>query len=400
MNALEQLSTRCHELGIELLGVAPVPRLEDLQSKAWFAQHVARLEDWIGVGAQASMEWMSTQLDLRCDPQLLLPDARSALVLWLGHRFEPPMRPPYRTARVATYAWGRDYHNILRRVLRQLGKLVKELDPRAEFHGSVDTSPVLERAFAERAHVGWIGKSTMLIHPRKGTYGSLAVLLTTLDLPSEPNAHPKRCGTCVTCFDQCPTGALSPQGLDARRCISYWTIEHRGVIPRAMRPLLGAWVFGCDICQEVCPWNRRAPYEGESSRALWDPQFDHIWPDLVHWLQMSDEALNESLLGSPLRRAFPYGLKRNALIALANQNAYETLPLIEQQLTHSDLGVQTAALWALVTLTKQGVVHGRFDVEQLACLTQKVWTWLAEDEHAPVLKEELVWAYATLCDPM
>lgn len=345
------------------------------------------------------MEWMTSQLDARCDPQRLLPGARSALVLWLGHRFEPPERPAHLTGRVATYAWGRDYHNILRRVLRQLVKRVRELEPQASCHGSVDTSPVLERSFAERAQVGWIGKSTMLIHPKRGTYGSLAVLLTTLALPSAPEPHPGRCGTCQDCLKLCPTGALSARGLDARRCISYWTIEHRGVIPRAMRPLIGEWVFGCDICQEVCPWNRRAPYETGASEALWSPLPSRAWPDLVAWLEMSDEALSESLLGSPLRRALPSGLKRNALINLANQQALSALPLIERQLSHPDLGVQTAALWALTTLSLEGWRQGSISGEALDALQLNLFARLATDTNAPELQEELLWACAALGEP-
>ena len=380
---------------MELIGVAPVPSGEG-PTTGWWAQHVARLKGWVEEGSHAEMEWMTSQLDARCDPQRLLPGARSALVLWLGHRFEPPERPAHLSGRVATYAWGRDYHNILRRVLRQLVKRVKELEPQATCHGSVDTSPVLERSFAERAQVGWIGKSTMLIHPRRGTYGSLAVLLTTLELPSAPEPHPGRCGTCQDCITLCPTGALSARGLDARRCISYWTIEHRGVIPREMRPLIGEWVFGCDVCQEVCPWNRRAPYEDETSEALWSPQRSRAWPDLVAWLEMSDEALSESLLGSPLRRALPSGLKRNALINLANQSALSALPVIERQLTHPDLGVQTAALWALTTLTIEGERRGLLDTTTLPRVYQLVIEHLTHEGHPPELREELAWACASL----
>jgi len=361
-------------------------------SEGWLTRHTERLKAWVDEGAHAELDWMTSQLDKRCDPQLLLPGARSALILWLGHRFEPPPRPPLITGRVAAYAWGRDYHNILRRVLRQLAKLAESLDPEARAHGSVDTSPVLERAFAERAHVGWIGRSTMLIHPRRGTYGSLAVFLTSLELPSAPEAHPERCGTCRDCFKVCPTGALSERGLDARRCISYWTIEHRGVIPRALRPMIGDWVFGCDLCQEVCPWNRRAPYEGEAARALWEPRADRAWPELCRWLEMSDEALNESLLGSPLRRAFPAGLKRNALIVIANQGAHEALPLVERQLDHPDLGVKTAALWALVTLS----LSADQAPERRALLQERLRARLGEPALEASLREELLWGLGAL----
>ena len=352
----EELRAACEGLGVEVIGVAPVPgggAEGDAEGDAddWLRPHRERLARWIEEGRHADMGWLEEQLDKRLDPRRLLPGARSALTLWLGHRFPAPPRPAHPTGRVAAYAWGRDYHNILRRVTRQLSRWLAERAG-AESHGSVDTSPVLERAFVERAAVGWIGKSTMLIHPRRGTYGSLAVVLTTAALPAAPEAHPPRCGTCEACWEVCPTGALGPTGLDARRCISYWTIERRGAIPREVRPLIGEWAFGCDLCQQVCPWNRRAPYEGEEARALWGPDPSRAWPDLLEWLALPDEELNARLLGSPLRRAHPEGLKRNALIALANQRDARALPAARACLAHPSPVVRGAAAWAVALLTE------------------------------------------------
>ncbi|MBM4291836.1 MAG: tRNA epoxyqueuosine(34) reductase QueG [Deltaproteobacteria bacterium] len=396
----EELAAACEGLGVEVIGVAPLDPAGAAGDPAadWLAPHRARLAAWLAEGRHADMAWLEAQVDERLDPRRLLPGARSALTLWLGHRFPAPPRPAHPTGRVAAYAWGRDYHNILRRVTRQLSRWLAARAG-AESHGSVDTSPVLERAFTERAAVGWIGKSTMLIHPRRGTYGSLAVLLTTAALPTAPAAHPPRCGTCEACWDVCPTGALGPEGLDARRCISYWTIERRGPIPREVRPLIGEWAFGCDLCQDVCPWNRRAPHEGEGARALWAPDPARAWPDLVAWLAMSDEALDALLLGSPLRRARPEGLKRNALVALANQRDARALPAARACLAHESPVVRGAAAWA-VALLAEGAGEDERAASRAALLGAvaaargaEAAARRAEEEEA---REELSWALAAL----
>lgn len=339
----QEMQTYCESLGIDIMGVAPV----EAMGEGWFKAHADITKEWIQEGKHANMEWFANKLEERCVPELLLPGVSHAVVLWIHYRFERPPRPQYTTAQVARYAWGRDYHNILRKIIRKLSKWIQERVPNANLHGSVDTSPVLERAYAERASVGWIGKSTMLIHPRLGTYGSLAVLFSTVDLPFAKHAHPDRCGTCTACLDICPTKALDGNSLDARLCISYWTIEHRGLIPKAMRTELSDWVFGCDLCQVVCPWNNKAGYATSSAKELWQPQSHHIWPNLKDWLQMSDDALNQSLLGSPLRRAFPYGLKRNALLMLAMQHTIKLWPEILFQLFHSNDAVRGTAAWTL-----------------------------------------------------
>lgn len=349
----EELQEECQRLNIELMGT--VDLVDEYGNLApWYNAHIQRFNDWLAREAYGDMEWMVTQADKRCDPRLLLPEVKSGVALWIGHQFPLPASAQQeaksqKSAKVARYAWGRDYHNVLRRVLRQLGKWMKQYDPELSFHGSVDTSPVLERAIAEQCGIGWIGKSTMLIHPKKGTFGSIAIALSSARFSTRSQLkQTNRCGTCSACLDACPTQALSAEGLDARKCISYWTIEHRGVIPESMRSAIGDWVFGCDICQDVCPWSQKAAKtQPPPSSELWLPQPERARPNLIKWLSMSDEALNQELQGSPLRRAFPHGLKRNAIIVLVNQQKTEALPGIIEQLNHQNLAVKVMALWAI-----------------------------------------------------
>lgn len=379
------------------------------QLAEWLHPHIIRFNEWLDRGAHAEMEWMISQREARSDPRLLLPAVRSGVALWISHHFpdaSPSTPRPYR-ARVARYAWGRDYHNVLRRVTRRLTKWVQSRDERATCHGSVDTSPVLERAIAERCGVGWIGKSTMLIHPQRGTFGSIAIFLTSARFNQEHQPPKPRCGDCTACIDQCPTGALSAQGLDARRCISYWTIEHRGVIPREIRSLLGEWTFGCDICQDVCPWSVKASRRAPTPKlSLWEPKAERAHPDLTRWLRMSDAALNESLLGSPLRRAHPYGLKRNAIITLTNQLYTAALPLIWDHLRHDDLAVRATAVWSITILSRH-LAFSQASIErsseplpdEISEQLREVWRSLAttlKDEAEGAVIAEMMWARASL----
>lgn len=341
---LDALRAVARRAGFELLGVAPVEPL----GGGWFAPHVERLRQWIASGMHAELHYLAERFAERTVPERLLPGVRSAVALWLPHRCPTPERPPGATGRVAAYAWGRDYHNVTKKALRKLRRALLTMDPDCDMYLAADAGPVMERAFAERASLGWIGKSTMLIHPRLGTFGSLAVIFIDRELPAPAEKHPFRCGTCTACLVACPTGALSAAGLDARKCISYWTIEHRGLIPRAMRPLIGEWVFGCDICQDVCPWNRDAP---RADAERWRPSTERAWPDLIAWLMTDSATLLASLEGSPLKRALGEGLRRNALIVLANVGHREALPAIEAVLAGDpDPVLRATAAWAAMQL--------------------------------------------------
>ena len=341
-SALRQVSARA---GLEWLGVAPVEPIAD----GWFAPHAAALTQWLEAGYNGEMTWLAERAEERLVPRHLMPEARSALCFWLPHRTPTPDKPDGPTGRVAAYAWGRDYHNILRKSLRKVLRWLIAQRPSIRTYMSIDTGAVLERAFAERAGLGWIGKSAMLIHPKMGTFGSLAVMFT--DEPfaelTPPERHPDRCGTCSACLTACPTGAIvAPGVVDARRCISYWTIEHRGAIPAHVRPWLGEHVFGCDICQDVCPWNRDAP---RASAERWQPQ--HAWADLGAWIRSTSDALDASLEGSPLRRARGEGLRRNALIVAANIGAHSLRGDIERvAASDPDPVLRETADWALERL--------------------------------------------------
>ena len=223
---------------------------------------------------------------------------------------------------VARYAWGEDYHAVIEPRLRTLADTIASLAPGTVSRAYVDTGPLLERDLAARAGLGWIGKNTMLLHPDLGSFFFIGVVLTTAEL--EPDAPlPDRCGSCTRCLDACPTGAfVEPYVLDARRCIAYLTIEHRGPIPPSSGPALGAWTFGCDVCQDVCPWNGRAPV---TSEAAFGPRRH---PPLAELLALGEAAYLEGFRGSPLKRARREGLARNAAIALGNRGTAGDVPAL------------------------------------------------------------------------
>ncbi len=338
------------QAGFELVGVAPVEPV----GLGWYAPHAAALKTWLAEGRNADMAWLAERAEERLVPRHVMPEVRSALVFWLPHRPPPPPRPEGARGRVAAYAWGRDYHNVARKSLRKVLRWLIARRPEVRTYMSIDTGAILERAFAERAGVGWIGKSSMLIHPKLGSYGSLAVMFTDepFEASTPTDAHPDRCGTCDACMRECPTGAIvAPGVVDARRCISYWTIEHRGSIPVEVRPSLGDHVFGCDVCQDVCPWNRDAP---AASAERWRPM--NAWPDLGEWIRSPSDTLDATLEGSPLRRARGEGLRRNALIVAANVGARGLVDDIRRVADDDpDPVLRETALWALQTLEAAAV---------------------------------------------
>jgi epoxyqueuosine reductase len=225
--------------------------------------------------------------------------------------------------------------------LRTLADTIAELLPETVSRAYVDTGPLLERDLAARAGLGWIGKNTMLLHPDLGSFFFIGTVLTTAEIESDAPL-PDRCGSCTRCLDACPTGAFTaPYVLDARRCIAYLTIEHRGPIPAELRPGVGGWAFGCDVCQDVCPWNRRAPVATEAS---FGPRRQ---PPLAGLLALDEVAYLEGLRGSPLKRARREGLARNAAVALGNRGRVEDEPALLEALQHWAPTVRGHAAWAL-----------------------------------------------------
>ena len=287
-----------------------------------------RLTEWLARGYHGSMEWLARDPARRADPRRSLPAARTALVAAVGYDSPAPRTrerapasagaaaSPAPTGWISRYAWGDDYHNWLTRRLRKLARRIDEhagLPLAGKLY--VDAGPVMEKPLAERAGLGWIGKNACLISPALGSFVFLGVILLAIELPpDEPGVD--RCGTCRACLDVCPTAAFpEPYVLDARRCISYLTIEHRGEIPAELAAGLGEHVFGCDLCQDVCPWNRRSP---KSSDPHVQPRPGNESPDLDELLALDEAAFAARFAGSPIKRTKLAGLRRNVAIARAN----------------------------------------------------------------------------------
>jgi epoxyqueuosine reductase len=252
--------------------------------------------------------------------------------------------PPF-AGKVARYAVGADYHDVLRRRLNELLAWVQRELPGTQGRGVVDTAPLLERDFARRAGLGWFGKNTMLIHKRLGSYTLLGALLLDCTLEPDVPFETSHCGSCTRCLDACPTNAFTgPYQLDARRCISYLTIELRGPIPETLRPDVGDWVFGCDVCQEVCPWNRKAPTATEPELA---PGVVGQTLNLIELLGMSDDEFRRRFRGTALWRSRRRGLLRNAAIVLGNHGDRRALPALVKALDDPEPLVREAAQWAI-----------------------------------------------------
>lgn len=306
--------------------------------------HADEFKTWLGDGAAGEMGYMARGAEKRCDPQQVLPDARSVIVLamnyWQGGPAESEATAA--TGRIARYAWGDDYHDVINEKLRQLDTFLQQFGGKQK--GYVDTGPVLERDYAAQGGVGWHGKSTMLIDSRLGTWFFLAEILTTLGLPpDQPQAD--RCGTCERCMTACPTGAItSAHRLDARLCISYLTIELKTAIPKEFRPLIGDRIFGCDACLDACPWNRFAEASREAAFAA---RPSTVGMALRDYLRLSDEQFRLLFRKSPIKRVKRGGFLRNVCVALGNVGDAGDLPALEQAATDPDPLVAEHAAWAI-----------------------------------------------------
>jgi epoxyqueuosine reductase len=330
-------------LGFDLVGIAPAEPTEGTR----------RLREWVDRGYAGSMDWLAARLEERIDPRRVLDGARSVVMVALSYDDGTPMpneRDPSEAA-IARYAVGDDYHEVLLDRLRALGAAVEALAERpVEARAYVDTGPVAERALAARAGLGWIGKNSCLIDPRLGSYLLLGALLVDIELaPDAPEAD--HCGSCRACLDACPTDAFAaPYVLDATRCIAYTTIEDPGPIPRDLREGHGPWVFGCDVCQQVCPWNTRRARprladplglrERLAPRAVWQGV-------TLRWLLgLDEEAWRSATRHSALRRARRAGLLRSALVAAGNSGDASLLDDVRAHLDADDPVVAEHARWA------------------------------------------------------
>jgi epoxyqueuosine reductase len=281
------------------------------------------LDRWLADGQQGSMGWLADHLDARKDPRRLLRGATSMLVVADQYADGTPDQPAAdggrARGRIARYARGRDYHRSIKRRLHALCDTLRLRFPDQQFRAFSDIEPVLEREHAARAGLGWVGKHTLVIHPVSGSYILLGGIVSTLrlDPPAAPRVVADRCGTCTRCIDACPTQAITPYRVNASRCISYLTIEHRGPIDPAMQPAMGDWLFGCDICQEVCPHNQPASRRPREAHEAYAPARDSL--DLLEVLGWTPEQRGRELSGTAIKRARLDMLKRNALILAGNR---------------------------------------------------------------------------------
>jgi epoxyqueuosine reductase len=328
-----------HELGFDLVRFGPAEP----------GEHGEHLRRWLAQGRHGEMRYLADNFDRTIDPGSWRPGVTSAIALAVDYGGPPGELPD--GARVARYAVGRDYHKWLReRVFSLRERLERTGVPFGSMNGGTDAVPVLERAIATRAGIGFLAKSAMVISPTHGPYLQLAELLTGMELPYDAPAAGS-CGTCTACLDACPTQAIvAPFEIDARRCISYTTIELRGPIPKELRAAQGEWLFGCDICLEVCPFTRRSARRSvagdDRPKELRPHALVRSWT-LVDFLALDDARYATEVVGTAMRRATRTGLQRNAAIALGNRGDEATLPALEAALADPDPTVRGAAAWAI-----------------------------------------------------
>src|SRR3984893_14296966 len=309
--------------------------------------HAEEFRDWLKEGAAGEMSYLERGEEKRRDPQKILPGGRSIIVLALNYfqgavadKAAPTERGT--RARIARYAWGDDYHDVVAAKLDEIDNFLRGFGGTQKCY--VDTGPILERDHAARAGIGWHGKSTMLIDEKLGTWFFLAEILTTLPLPADEPAR-DRCGTCTRCITACPTGAITaPHKLDARRCISYLTIELKSSIPLELRPLIGDRIFGCDDCLDACPWNRFAQVSHESAFAA--RRSTTAFP-LRDYLPLNEAEFRNLFRDSPIKRIKRRGFLRNVCVALGNVGTSEDLPALREAALDSEPLIAEHATWAI-----------------------------------------------------
>jgi len=327
-----ELEALAHELGFDAFGVAPVEA--DLRQHYFYR--------WLDDGRHGDMHWMAREPERRAHPARVLPEARSILVFGLNY-YQPE---PARRGRIAKYALGEDYHKLM---LKRLKRICTRLRAAGAVNRPyVDTGPLLERPIAALAGLGWQGKNTILLNPQQGQWMFLGCILTSLDLAPDTPAR-DRCGTCTRCIDACPTGAITaPYQIDARRCISYLTIEHHGPIPAEFRTAIGNHLYGCDDCLDVCPWNRWAQHTREAKFRARD------YPDLRDMLALDDDAFAALFAGSPIKRIGRARWLRNVCVVLGNTGNRADLPALHALLAReSNPLIREHAQWAIAAIERR-----------------------------------------------
>ncbi len=370
------IKAEAHRLGFDLVGITnPEP-----------PRHLDAYQRWIAQGCHGGMAYLASEraLHRRADPRLILPECESILVLGVNYLPQAAsITPESGHAQIAAYARGEDYHDVLVRRLERLVSYIEEtLQEPVPNRIYTDTGPVLEREFAQRAGLGWIGKNTCLINPKLGSHILLAEVLLGISLQIDAPFSEDRCGTCSRCIDACPTSCIRPdRTIDARQCISYLTIEEKGTIPSALRPAVGDWLFGCDVCQQVCPWNNR--FAKPTKDTAFQPRPFLSEPDPKPILELTPERWQEPLRGSPLLRPKRRGLIRNAAIVAANTDDTAAIPQLAHLLQHDEESlIRSHAAWAL----------GQVDAENSKALLEGA----RETEKEPEVKAEIEAALANL----
>jgi len=356
----EEIAELARELGFDLFGIAPLRPPKDAE----------RFREWLRSGRNAGLRYLEQDAERILDPARLVPEGRSILVLGLGHSRAPVELPG--GGRVARYAGGRDYHNVVVKKLRRLLRQLKQRGLVREARTLVDAGPLFERSHAEEAGLGFASKAANLLHPAFGPWFFLGEVIVDLELEPTPGPELGSCGSCTACLDACPTQAIPAPGVvDARLCLSYHTIENPGRIPPEIRAQTGSWAFGCDICSEVCPWGRKAPELGArfgTHRLLEE--------GLVGWLEQQDDFEDRSE-GSPLRRPGREGLARNAAIALASVPSENGLRALLRALEEDTSAlVREAAGWSLAQAFGDDA-RSRAALERAATRDPENQSWLA-----------------------
>ncbi|HEY5991879.1 MAG TPA: tRNA epoxyqueuosine(34) reductase QueG [Candidatus Udaeobacter sp.] len=318
--------------------------------------HATEFREWLREGAHGEMNYMQRGEEKRCEPQKVLPGAKSIVVLALnyfqGEEIRRSSRRVGTTGRIARYAWGDDYHDVIEAKLDEIDQFLRDFGGQQKCY--VDTGPILERDYASQAGSGWHGKNTMLIDERLGTWFFLAEILTTLELPIDEPVK-DRCGTCDRCIKACPTGAITaPHRLDARLCISYLTIELKGSIPLELRPLIGDRIFGCDDCLDVCPWNRFAQISHETA---FSARKSTAGMALREYLRLSDAEFRQLFKNSPIKRIKRRGFLRNVCIALGNAGDVSDLPALERAAADPEPLIAEHAGWAIEQIRARHGIH-------------------------------------------
>jgi len=333
------LKEKARALGFDLVGVAPIGPFPE----------AVFYPKWLESGYAGEMRYLERQKPAKMNSDSLLTGAKSVVVCAINYNTNRPLTPFDRLrAWVSRYAWGEDYHETVRQKLNDLARWLEQSSGHRT-RAYVDTGPLLERVYAKYAGIGWFGKHTCIINQRAGSWLFLGCILTDIELEPDSPA-PDRCGTCTRCIDACPTHAIvEPYVLDSRKCISYTTIELRGEIPEQDRDGIGHHLFGCDICQDVCPWNRRAPYSEDPAFRSREGLF---WPAIERLLDLHEDEWRSLIRGTAMKRAKVKGLLRNLMVVAGNSGAKEFTPRLERFLDNDDEHVRSHAQWAIRKLLK------------------------------------------------